>query len=54
LKENVIVGRLIPAGTGLAYHRMRRRQQEQAELMGTTEPVVESPFAEESGSEQVA
>jgi hypothetical protein len=21
LKENVIVGRLIPAGTGLAYHR---------------------------------
>ncbi|WP_434630739.1 DNA-directed RNA polymerase subunit beta' [Chromobacterium sp. CV08] len=26
LKENVIVGRLIPAGTGLAYHRTRRRQ----------------------------
>src|SRR5438132_14209312 len=26
LKENVIVGRLIPAGTGLAYHRIRRRQ----------------------------
>lgn len=24
LKENVIVGRLIPAGTGLAYHRMRK------------------------------
>jgi DNA-directed RNA polymerase subunit beta' len=24
LKENVIVGRLIPAGTGLAYHRNRR------------------------------
>ena len=24
LKENVIVGRLIPAGTGLAYHRRRR------------------------------
>jgi DNA-directed RNA polymerase subunit beta' len=24
LKENVIVGRLIPAGTGLAYHRTRR------------------------------
>ena len=23
LKENVIVGRLIPAGTGLAYHRAR-------------------------------
>ena len=26
LKENVIVGRLIPAGTGLAYHNVRRRQ----------------------------
>jgi DNA-directed RNA polymerase subunit beta' len=25
LKENVIVGRLIPAGTGLAYHNDRRR-----------------------------
>jgi len=25
LKENVIVGRLIPAGTGLAYHANRRR-----------------------------
>jgi DNA-directed RNA polymerase subunit beta' len=26
LKENVIVGRLIPGGTGLAYHRTRRMQ----------------------------
>jgi DNA-directed RNA polymerase subunit beta' len=26
LKENVIVGRLIPAGTGMAYHRARRMQ----------------------------
>ncbi|MCC4115570.1 DNA-directed RNA polymerase subunit beta' [Aromatoleum toluclasticum] len=26
LKENVIVGRLIPAGTGMAYHRNRRAQ----------------------------
>ena len=25
LKENVIVGRLIPAGTGFAYHTRRRR-----------------------------
>ncbi|WP_298643680.1 DNA-directed RNA polymerase subunit beta' [uncultured Cardiobacterium sp.] len=31
LKENVIVGRLIPAGTGLAYHQQRRinRAEEQ-------------------------
>ena len=28
LKENVIVGRLIPAGTGLAYHAARHRQRE--------------------------
>lgn len=27
LKENVIVGRLIPAGTGLAYHRERKRKR---------------------------
>jgi DNA-directed RNA polymerase subunit beta' len=27
LKENVIVGRLIPAGTGLAYHEERRRRR---------------------------
>ena len=27
LKENVIVGRLIPAGTGLAYHTTRRKQR---------------------------
>jgi DNA-directed RNA polymerase subunit beta' len=25
LKENVVVGRLIPAGTGLAYHAARKR-----------------------------
>ena len=28
LKENVIVGRLIPAGTGLAYHDARRVKEE--------------------------
>ncbi|MDE2003691.1 MAG: DNA-directed RNA polymerase subunit beta', partial [Betaproteobacteria bacterium] len=38
LKENVIVGRLIPAGTGLAYHNARRRQKllgPDAALLGT-------------------
>jgi DNA-directed RNA polymerase subunit beta' len=44
LKENVIVGRLIPAGTGLAYHRNRRRQGgegglEPLELEPSVEPV---------------
>ena len=32
LKENVIVGRLIPAGTGLAYHRaVKANEEAQAE-----------------------
>ncbi len=29
LKENVIVGRLIPAGTGLAFHQERRRKRKE-------------------------
>jgi DNA-directed RNA polymerase subunit beta' len=36
LKENVIVGRLIPAGTGLAYHNARKKQK----AGGTTEFVL--------------
>jgi len=35
LKENVIVGRLIPAGTGLAYHLERRKQRKALEEIGT-------------------
>ncbi|MAY38163.1 DNA-directed RNA polymerase subunit beta' [Spongiibacter sp.] len=30
LKENVVVGRLIPAGTGLAYHRDRKLKREES------------------------
>ena len=26
LKENIVVGRLVPAGTGLAHHKERQRQ----------------------------
>jgi DNA-directed RNA polymerase subunit beta' len=37
LKENVIVGRLIPAGTGLAYHTQRRRN-----ASGLTESEMEA------------
>ena len=32
LKENVIVGRLIPAGTGFAYHQARKAANDKAEL----------------------
>ncbi len=38
LKENVIVGRLIPAGTGLAYHNERKRlRREQDRASGKVE-----------------
>jgi DNA-directed RNA polymerase subunit beta' len=40
LKENVIVGRLIPAGTGLAYHNARRRQK----LLGPEAAAAEAAF----------
>jgi DNA-directed RNA polymerase subunit beta' len=42
LKENVIVGRLIPAGTGLAYHTARKKQK-----LGTSEAAAaaEAAFA---------
>jgi DNA-directed RNA polymerase subunit beta' len=53
LKENVIVGRLIPAGTGLAYHRIRRRQAAQAELPQDVEAAPEAAAGAES-QEQVA
>ena len=36
LKENVIVGRLIPAGTGLAYHRMRKGNIAGVDLASST------------------
>jgi len=61
LKENVIVGRLIPAGTGLAYHSNRRRgasgltESEMQTLAGTPAaveaPVVEAEAEQASGEE---
>jgi DNA-directed RNA polymerase subunit beta' len=51
LKENVIVGRLIPAGTGLAYHRIRRKQATGTDLGEAIEPAAEIPA---ESHEQVA
>jgi len=64
LKENVIVGRLIPAGTGLAYHEARKVREsmddaerraiaeaEAAELAGATETVDEPQASEGSVGE---
>ena len=62
LKENVIVGRLIPAGTGLAYHNQRRRNASgltEAEVDALAGSPVEAssapaPAAEEAGEESSA
>ena len=50
LKENVIVGRLIPAGTGLAYHNTRRRQS-LGEDLGATHLMEESEAASQENQE---
>ena len=46
LKENVVVGRLIPAGTGLAYHAERRRKRALEEQGVTAADVEEALSAE--------
>ena len=54
LKENVIVGRLIPAGTGLAYHEDRRqkRQESVTEQEAFDEFVFGSTGSESESSEE--
>lgn len=51
LKENVIVGRLIPAGTGQTYHEERRRKRMQP-IMPEMEAATEA--TPETGSEAAA
>ena len=50
LKENVVVGRLIPAGTGLSYHSDRRRRRDEdlagREVQGATPDEVEQALSE--------
>ncbi|MCF5916252.1 DNA-directed RNA polymerase subunit beta', partial [Xanthomonas perforans] len=48
LKENVIVGRLIPAGTGLAYHAGRRKAS------GLTDSEMETLSGKPAAAEPVA
>src|SRR5699024_316976 len=52
LKENVIVGRLIPAGTGLAYHEQRRRNRLGGFDLEGTLPAVEKKTAPANTAEQ--
>ena len=53
LKENVIVGRLIPAGTGFAHHAERRRTREQ-DFADQLKELEESKAAAEAESQQAA
>ena len=52
LKENVVVGRLIPAGTGLAYHAARKkRDAEAAESDSVSASDVEAALSQALSSE---
>jgi DNA-directed RNA polymerase subunit beta' len=55
LKENVIVGRLIPAGTGMAYHRARKEKDlmDEAERRQIAETEAEElALAQQEGSSE--
>ena len=51
LKENVIVGRLIPAGTGLAFHRARKEKEAADALEQQQLAAMEALAAEGAGEE---
>ena len=46
LKENVIVGRLIPAGTGLAHHEQRRKARGGSLLADLQNASTSSPITD--------
>jgi len=46
LKENVVVGRLIPAGTGLAYHAERKRTRDSQTEMAVSAQEIEAALTE--------
>jgi len=52
LKENVIVGRLIPAGTGSFHHATRRRKSDMGTGRGFMDVGGGMPDAEESVSDE--
>ncbi|MBO6566662.1 MAG: DNA-directed RNA polymerase subunit beta', partial [Pseudomonadales bacterium] len=54
LKENVIVGRLIPAGTGLAYHEERRKKRESGEETTVSASEVEQALSEALNSSEAS
>ena len=50
LKENVIVGRLVPAGTGLAFHNDRRKRRTKLDIDDAFEQVIEQESALAGGN----
>ena len=52
LKENVIVGRLIPAGTGMAYHKARQAKEQMDEA--ERRAILEAEEAELAASQDAA
>jgi len=46
LKENVVVGRLIPAGTGLAYHAERKRKRTRESQVTVSAQEIEAALTE--------
>ncbi|MDE0157770.1 MAG: DNA-directed RNA polymerase subunit beta' [Gammaproteobacteria bacterium] len=50
LKENVIVGRLVPAGTGLAYHSERKKKRAEDELE-VQEGIKDHELGDEDGGD---
>ncbi len=52
LKENVIVGRLIPAGTGAYVHNIKRIANERDRLLAPKPEVIEAQATEEGDVEQ--
>jgi DNA-directed RNA polymerase subunit beta' len=54
LKENVIVGRLIPAGTGMAYHKIRKDQAAEPPLLEMPAAAEEVPAAPAAATTEAA
>jgi DNA-directed RNA polymerase subunit beta' len=51
LKENVVVGRLIPAGTGLSYHAQRLKNRQAEVELTMTAADVEAALTEALSAE---
>ena len=54
LKENVIIGKLIPAGTGMKRYRNIKLHSDLVDSLEPPEPVIEEPEEEEENKEAVA